>query len=95
MANYCEAAFIGRMVLWSMLERLSLNSVRNGKIICKLMDLLCKQYSNKLEFVDKDIEKLYTTNSILTFGTAFNEREESLKKYLESFVGNLLQTKEN
>lgn len=56
--------------------------------------LLCQHYSKELESVDREIEKLYTDNTDLTAGSSFNKREEDLKAHIESFVGDLLKTKE-
>lgn len=60
----------------------------------KIMDLLCQHYSKELDLVDREIEKLYTDNTNLITDLSFNKREEDLKVHVESFVGDLLKTKE-
>lgn len=60
----------------------------------KMMELLCKQYSNDLVSVDKEIEKLYVDNQSITLNDLFPTREGTLNTDLEGYVTEILKTKE-
>lgn len=59
-----------------------------------MMDLLCRQYSLELEALDKEIETLYQANATLLLDSLFASRELTLKRDLETFVSEILKTKE-
>ncbi|XP_073491307.1 uncharacterized protein [Aquarana catesbeiana] len=59
-----------------------------------MMELLCKQYTNELTLVDKEIEKLYEDNQLITLDGLFSTRESALKTNLEGYVTEILKTKE-
>lgn len=60
----------------------------------KMMELLCCHYTNELTLLDKEIEKLYGDNHSITLDGLFPTRESMLKAGLESYVTEILKTKE-
>lgn len=60
----------------------------------KMMELLCKHYTVELSLIDGEIEKLYRDNSAIVTDGLFSTRENELKTNLESYVTEVLKTKE-
>lgn len=60
----------------------------------KMMELLCGHYNDELISLDKEIEKLYTENSSIVSSELFSSRESNLKTHIETYVADILKTKE-
>lgn len=60
----------------------------------KMMEFLCKHYTNELTLVDKGTEILYEDNQLITTDVLFPARENVLKTNLEIYVAEILKTKE-
>lgn len=58
------------------------------------MDLLCNHYTTELVSLDKEIEKLYEENELITLNELFPSRESTLKANLEIYIAEILKTKE-
>lgn len=60
----------------------------------KMMELLCGHFSHELVSLDKEIEKLYQDNDSIISNDQFSSRESLLKTNLETYVSEILKTKE-
>lgn len=58
------------------------------------MELLCNHYTTELAFLDKEIEKLYKENGLITSDELFPTWEGTLKAKLKIYVAEILKTKE-